>query len=34
MAVNGGNNKVVDLILTYMAKVEQNSSVNFSKIFP
>ena len=34
MAVESGNYKDVDLILTYMAQVKQNNSFNFSQIFP
>ena len=34
MAVDEGNNRNVDIILSYMAQINFNSSSNFSNIFP
>lgn len=33
MAIREGNNKSVDLILSYMAKIEINASYTFRDIF-
>jgi len=34
IALDSGDNRIVDIILQYMAKVEFNSSKNFAYLFP